>query len=71
MNKMKLKDTIISSGGLFRCCIKTICELPEDFDFPDGTIIDCMFEKEGNKNIILRNGKWEWNNPNSEILKGK
>jgi hypothetical protein len=68
---MKLDDTIISSGGLFRCCIQTILDLNPETEYTDGTILDCKFEKEGNKNIVLKNGKWEWNNSELETIKEK
>ena len=57
----KLSDTTISHGGLMRCCLVTIEELP-DTEYVDGTVIDCKHESAGNKNIILKNGVWQWNN---------
>jgi hypothetical protein len=57
----KLSDTTISHGGLMRCCLATIAELP-DTEYADETIIDCKHEGVGNKNIILKNGVWQWNN---------
>lgn len=59
---MLLKDTKINIGGLMRCCIQTIVELDPDKEYIDGTIIDCKFEADGNKQIVLKDGIWQWNN---------
>ena len=59
---MKLHETKIDTGGLFRCCIATLRELDPEIDYPDGHILDCKYEKEGNANLILSEGYWKWNN---------
>lgn len=58
---MKLKEIKINIGGLMRCCLTTIEELPGDYDFEDGIVIDCKYEKKGNSNIKLENGVWKYN----------
>ena len=58
---MKLNETKISIGGLMRCCIATIEEQDPDKEYKNGDIIDCKFEEGGNKNIILKDGIWQWN----------
>ena len=58
---MKLNETKVSIGGLMRCCLDTIDTLDTTVDYPDGHIIDCKHETKGNKNIILKDGIWQWN----------
>ena len=49
----------INYGGLFRCCIATIEQYPDNP--AEGTIIDCLYEGENNKQIIFKNGTFQWN----------
>ena len=57
---MQLVDTKISTAGLFRCCIDTICALP-DIEYTNNTIIDCKHETKENQSIILIDGVWKFN----------
>lgn len=58
---MKLKETRINIGGLMRCCLETIERIDPNIELEDKMVIDCMYEQPGNKNIILENGVWRWN----------
>ena len=58
---MKAKDITINQGGLMRCCIDTIQRLPLDKDFEDGYILNCMYEGDDNRQMILDEGVWRWN----------
>ena len=62
---MKLTETKVNIGGLMRCCLETIETLDQDVDYPDKYVIDCKYEDVGNKNIILENGVWRWNDKNN------
>ena len=62
---MNTKVTKIDPRGLMRCCIATIEDYVEehpDENLKEGFTLDCKYETEGNKNIILKNGTWQWNN---------
>lgn len=59
---MKLNETRINIGGMFRCCVATIETLASDIDYPDKLEMDCKYESERKKSIILENGVWRWNN---------
>lgn len=64
---MKVDETRIEQGGLMRCCIQTIAELGPNTDYPDGTIIDCKYEKAGNKSLMFLSGVWRWNDAESTV----
>lgn len=55
---MKLKDTRIRIGGLMRCCLETIYQLPPDTDYTEGIVVPC---KHCSSSVILEDGKWRWN----------
>ena len=38
---MKLMETNINQGGVFRCCIQAVLDLPEDIDFDEGRVVEC------------------------------
>lgn len=63
-----LKNTKINTGGLMRCCTATISEYATEHQeemISDRTVIDCKYEKEGNKNIIIKDNVWQWNKPSA------
>lgn len=65
---MKMNDTEVNQGGLMRCCLETIHQFAmEDVEreVEEGHILDCKYEKPGNKRIILQNGAWRWNKEGS------
>lgn len=59
---MKVSDTSYVSGGLMRCCLQTLMELPLDMEVSEDTILDCTYEGEGSARMILQDGVWRWNN---------
>jgi len=63
---MKLHEMRINYGGMFRCCIETVNQLP-DGEYNDGDVIDCKFEDPGNKAIIVKDGVFGWNVDGREI----
>jgi hypothetical protein len=59
LNKNQPKKQI-DYGGMFRCCVETVEKYP--YNVPEeGTVIDCLYEKEGNGQIIFKDGKFRWN----------
>lgn len=48
----------IRIGGLYRCCIKHISELPNEF-IPHGTVITCAYCKKPTM-IVAEDGIIEW-----------
>jgi len=61
-------DTKLNCGGLMRCCTSTIANyvsIHADEEIEDGFIIDCEYEKAGNRNIILKDNVWRWNKPSA------
>jgi len=58
---MKLNETKINIGGMFRCCYETLRMLDNEVEYYDGQVIDCEYEPKGNKNLILIAGTWHWN----------
>lgn len=52
----------VNHGGLMRCCIATLEQSTEPSQV--GTTLDCQYEPEGNKNMIVgEDGVWRWNRP--------
>lgn len=62
---MKYYETRLNLGGLMRCCFETISEYVDAHEDEECTdmVMDCIYEKDGNKQIKLENGIWKWNNP--------
>ncbi|RLA42347.1 MAG: hypothetical protein DRR06_14670 [Gammaproteobacteria bacterium] len=58
-------DSRIHGGGLMRCCVQTILEYCGEHvdDEVEDLILDCKYEREGNKQIVLKDGDWHWNEP--------
>ncbi len=60
------KYTLILTGGLMRCCIETAQKFiaeHEGEEFPDGFLLDCRHEPEGNRNILFKGGYFQWSSP--------
>jgi hypothetical protein len=55
------KDTTVQTGGLYRCCLKTLFDIDGETEIEDGRVLDCKFEKPGNNKIICKDGVWRWN----------
>lgn len=50
----------VRHGGLMRCCLYTLTETTSPSRV--GTVLDCMYEPEGNGNLIVApDGVWQWN----------
>lgn len=45
-------------GGLMRCCIATLLELPECLDPVEGAEVSCKYCSAGR--MIFRDSAWEW-----------
>lgn len=57
---MPANERRVRHGGLMRCCLGTLAEstIPSE----PGTILDCQYEAEGNKQMrVAADGVWEWN----------
>jgi len=58
---MKIKDTQINMGGLFRCCIDSWNSMDPETEVNEGDTFDCKHEEPGNKNLIFKDGVFQWN----------
>ena len=59
---MKLSETSIHPGGLFRCCLHSYCEAAEanpDRECHEGAIIECTVCHL--PTMIFHDGIWCWN----------
>ena len=53
---MKLMETKINPGGVFRCCVQAVLGLPEDIDFEEGHVVECPHCTGGT--MTLQDGVW-------------
>lgn len=61
---MQYKDSEIFIGGLMRCCVATIEKFVEEHptdEVEEGLVLNCMYEKTRNKQIIFKDGAFRWN----------
>lgn len=63
---MNVNSVRVAMGGLMRCCIQTFKDLPDDFEFTEGMVLDCKFEKPGNAQMVFEGDTLRWNGPRSE-----
>lgn len=68
---MKHKDTLIDIAGMLRCCFATVNEMDLETEVENGQTLDCKYEKEGNKSLILIDGVWCWNQDSSDFRFGE
>lgn len=64
MKQLKMSDTVVSMGGLMRCCIKSLSEyIDEHADEPavSGTTVPCKYENNADRTMILEGKVWYWN----------
>ncbi len=55
-------DEPYDQSGLMRCCIATLQEhFIDSKPSQEGQVMDCRFEKPGNRSLIFSNGAWRWN----------
>lgn len=67
---MNVNSVRVAQGGLMRCCIQTFKDLPDGFDFTEGQVLDCKFERPGNAKMIFEGGTLRWNHPRDERENG-
>lgn len=60
---MKLSETTLDTGGLYRCCIQNLEELSSresNKEYEEGDKIKCPYCK---GYIVLEKRSWKWFNP--------
>ena len=55
---MTIEETKLHHGGLMRCCIKTLTDIPDGTEVTEGQVVPCKWCS--SSGMVLRDGAWHW-----------